>query len=411
MLRRDHDEALHSPGTAPPRQSLPPESPTNGGDASHSLEPKSGTAGSPRPASKTTKTAAGTHAAKDPLAVKDPLATTASDLMTSPAIAVSKTDPLSTVARRMLETGVNGMPVVDEAGVPVGMVSDGDLIGRRGDRRDDWWLEMLAMRSAPGAGVPLPDLSTAVHQVMTSPLVTIAHTASIKDIAETLHAHGLKRLPVLEQGKLVGVVSRADLLRIAESIPRPRAPRANGASGFLDFLESMVGGASLRGVPVRPATAHKDGPGNDQKPAPNTLSAAAFRDKVHAYKAQIVGQKQASQQEIQFERERQVKALLDQHATAAVWRELLQRAESAAANGAQEMLMVRFPADLCSDGGRMIDVAEEGWEGTLRGQAAEICSRWRNELKPQGFGLSARIVGYQEDGTIGDIGLYLTWGE
>ena len=136
----------------------------------------------------------------------------AGDLMSSPAIAASAADPVSSVAQRMLETGVNGMPVVDAAGVPVGMVSDGDLIGRRGDRRD-WWLEMLATRSPPGAGFSLPDLDRAVHEVMSSPLITIAHTASIKDIAEALQAHRVKRLPVLEKGRLVGVVSRADLLR------------------------------------------------------------------------------------------------------------------------------------------------------------------------------------------------------
>ena len=103
----------------------------------------------------------------------------------------------------MLETDVNGMPVVDAAGIPVGMVSDGDLVGRRADRRD-WWLEMLATRSPPGAGFPLPDLDRAVHEVMTSPVITIAHTASIKDIAEALQAHRVKRLPVLEKGRLVG---------------------------------------------------------------------------------------------------------------------------------------------------------------------------------------------------------------
>jgi CBS domain-containing protein len=403
MLRTDRDEVLYSPKSAPPSESLSPEAPTDGRNALQSPEPKVVRHASAGPTNRTT-TAVRMQVPKDPLSI------VASDLMTSPAFVVSKTDALSSVARRMLETGVNGMPVVDAAGVPIGMVSDGDLIGRRGDRRDDWWLEILAMRSAPGAGVPLPDLDTAVHEVMSSPLITVAHTASIKDIAEALQAHCVKRLPVLEQGRLVGVVSRADLLRVAESMPRPTPARVSGSSGFLDFLESMVGGASLRGVPERPAALHKDEPSKEKKPTPSILSAAAFREKVHAYKAQIAGQKQASKQEAQLERERQVKALLDQHTSDAVWHGLLQRAETVAANGEQELLLVRFPADLCSDGGRMIDVVEEGWEGTLRGEAAEICSRWRNDLKPQGFGLGARIVSYQENGVIGDIGLYLTWG-
>ena len=73
-------------------------------------------------------------------------------------------------------------------------------------------------------------------------------------------------------------------------------------------------------------------------------------------------------------------------------------------------MLLRFPSDLCSDGGRKIDVAEEGWEETLRGEAAELYSRWRTELKPQGFGLSARIVSYDDKGIIGDLALYLTWG-
>ena len=135
-----------------------------------------------------------------------------------------------------------------------------------------------------------------------------------------------------------------------------------------------------------------------------------MREEVHAYKAQIVDQKQASTREAQLERERQVKELLDQRVSEEFWREQLERAKLAARNGELELMLLRFPADLCSDGGRKIDVAEEGWEGTLRGAAAEIYSRWRTELKPHGFGLSARIVSYQEDGIIGDLGLFLTWG-
>lgn len=74
-------------------------------------------------------------------------------------------------------------------------------------------------------------------------------------------------------------------------------------------------------------------------------------------------------------------------------------------------MLLRFPSDLCSDGGRKIDVAEEGWEVTLRGEAAELYNRWRRELKPQGFGLSARIVSFEDQGIIGDLGLFLTWGD
>ena len=74
----------------------------------------------------------------------------AGDLMSSPAIAARATEPVSSVARLMLEFGVNGVPVLDAGGRPVGMVSDGDLLGHRGEARRASWLEMLGTQS------PLP---------------------------------------------------------------------------------------------------------------------------------------------------------------------------------------------------------------------------------------------------------------
>jgi hypothetical protein len=181
----------------------------------------------------------------------------------------------------------------------------------------------------------------------------------------------------------------------------------NDGAKLLDFLESMIGGMSLRGVPERPAT--RDKPSEEDKhTAPSALSANAFREAVRACKAESVDQRQALKRQAQIERQRKIKALLDQYVSEALWSEMLDRAKLAARRGEQEFLLLRFPSDLCSDGGRKINVAEEGWEGTLRGEAAELYSRWRTELKPRGFGLSARIVSF-EDGIIGDMALYLTW--
>jgi hypothetical protein len=97
--------------------------------------------------------------------------------------------------------------------------------------------------------------------------------------------------------------------------------------------------------------------------------------------------------------------------SAQLWRELIEHAEFASHGREHELILLRFPWDLCIEGGRKIDVAEKGWEETLRGEAAEIYDRWRKELKPQGFRLAARIVSYDDQGAIGDIGLYLTWEE
>jgi CBS domain-containing protein len=330
----------------------------------------------------------------------------AGDLMSSPAIAVRATEPVSSVARLMLESNINGVPVLDAGGWPVGMASDGDLLGHRGEGRRASWLEMLATQS-PSAGFPKNALERPISEVMSAPLITVSPKASVREIAEAFQAHRIKRVPVLDEERLVGVVSRADLLGLVDSLPAASPVRPDNGEGLLGFLESMIGGASLRGVPERPPQP-APAPQEARDTAPNALSADAFRDVVRACKAESLDQRQAVKREAQLERQRQVKALLDQHLSGDQWSRMLQQAKLAARNGEQEVMMLRFPSDLCSDGGRKIDIAEEGWEGTLRGEAAEVYSRWRTELQPRGFGLSARIVSY-EDGIVGDIALYLTW--
>ena len=86
-------------------------------------------------------------------------------IMSSPAITSRTTEPVFSVARLMLESGVSGVPVLDAGGRPVGMVSDGDLLGRRGDGRLSPWLEMLAKRSPP----PKSALERPVGEVMSAP--------------------------------------------------------------------------------------------------------------------------------------------------------------------------------------------------------------------------------------------------
>jgi hypothetical protein len=177
----------------------------------------------------------------------------------------------------------------------------------------------------------------------------------------------------------------------------------------------MIGGASLRGgvewPQIAPARARQEGasPAATASQQPQ-VSAATFRADVRSFKVESFDHDQHARKQADLDRRRQVKALIDQHLKAQLWQEMIQHAELAARGGETEFLLLQFPSDLCSDGGRRIDVAEAGWEETLRGEAAEIYDRWLKELKPQGFGLSARIVSYV-DTIIGDIGLYQTWRE
>ena len=324
--------------------------------------------------------------------------------MSSPAITARTTEPVFSVARLMLESGISGVPVLDAGGRPVGMVSDGDLLGRRGEGRHSPWLEMLAKRSPP----PKNALERPVGEVMSAPLITISLKASVRDIAETFQAHRIKRLPVLDGEGLVGVVSRADLLCLIESLPAAPPVRPEDGGG----APQLLGVPYRRRLPTWRAWSallcRRKRLQAKRTRRQARFPREAFRDAVRACKAESQDDRQALKREAQLERQRQIKEFLDQHVSNSQWSEMLDRAKLAASTGEQEFMMLRFPSDLCSDGGRKIDVAEEGWEGTLRGEAAEFYSRWRTELKPHGFGLSARIVSY-EDGIIGDIGLFLTW--
>jgi hypothetical protein len=109
-------------------------------------------------------------------------------------------------------------------------------------------------------------------------------------------------------------------------------------------------------------------------------------------------------------RRRTVQQLAGHHIGEETWQNLLHRAREAAQHGEKEFMLLRFPHDLCSDGGRAINVPEPEWPKTLRGEAAEIYLRWERELKPKGFSLGARVLEFP-NGFPGDIGLFLVWGQ
>jgi hypothetical protein len=107
-----------------------------------------------------------------------------------------------------------------------------------------------------------------------------------------------------------------------------------------------------------------------------------------------------------------MQSLIGKHISEGRWHTLLRDARAAAARGEKDFLLLRFPHDLCSDGGRAINALAEDtkWPETLRGEAAEVYLRWELDLKPHGFQLAARVLDFP-GGVPGDIGLFLIWGE
>jgi CBS domain-containing protein len=318
-------------------------------------------------------------------------------VMTSAVVTVEPDTPVREIARLLNEKGISGVPVVDSAGAPVGMVSDGDLIGRaEADRRARraWWLTMVAQEKPP-TSESLAELASeerTAMEIMTTPVITVGPDTDVGEVAELFASHRIKRTPVVENGRIIGIVSRADLVRalLLEPGSLPAAERDNASP--------------------KPAAQISEPHHSAYASAAEKVSAEDFRKMVRHFD-HLSSQRRETERRAATElRSEAMKRLTDHHLREDDWRATLQRAKDAAACGAKEILLLRFPHDLCSDGGRAINAPEPDWPQTLRGEAAEIYLRWKNELQPLGFQLGARILDFP-GGFIGDVGLFLVWGK
>src|SRR5262245_40425427 len=139
----------------------------------------------------------------------------AADVMTLGAATVRNDALLPEAAQLMLQYGISGLPVVDSAGQLVGMVTEGDFLRhleRGAGRQRLRWLEFLL---SPGriADEYVRAHSRKVEDVMTRRVTTVTEDTSVEEIAGLLDRHRIKRVPVMRDNKIVGIVSRANLLR------------------------------------------------------------------------------------------------------------------------------------------------------------------------------------------------------
>ena len=139
----------------------------------------------------------------------------AMDVMTSEVITVEQNTSVQTVAKLLAERGISAVPVVDRENRVIGMVSEGDLLHRAEtgtERRRSWWLDMMASTNKL-AGDYVKSHSGKVRDIMTRDLISVTETTPVADIAILLETNRIKRVPVVRDGKLVGIVSRANLVR------------------------------------------------------------------------------------------------------------------------------------------------------------------------------------------------------
>jgi CBS-domain-containing membrane protein len=151
----------------------------------------------------------------------------ASDVMVRNVITVSPDATVQEVADLLLQNRISAVPVVGARGDILGIVSEGDLINRpetETTHRKSWWLDALASNETLAAEY-VRSHSRKVADVMTSDVISAAPDTPVAEVAALLEKNRIKRVPIVQDGKLVGIVSRANLLQGLASLGR-KAPHA-----------------------------------------------------------------------------------------------------------------------------------------------------------------------------------------
>jgi CBS domain-containing protein len=157
----------------------------------------------------------------------------AADVMATNVITVRLDTPVAKIAEVLLANRISAVPVVDDNDALVGIVSEGDLMHRveaGTERRRSWWLELLTGKEILAYEFVKSHARKAAD-VMTRAVVSVKPDTPLGDIASLLEKHRIKRVPVVSNGKIAGIVSRANLVQALV-----RLGQANTTAASVDDL-------------------------------------------------------------------------------------------------------------------------------------------------------------------------------
>jgi CBS domain-containing protein len=214
----------------------------------------------------------------------------AHQIMTRSVISVTPDTSIIEAAAIMLKRHVSGLPVVDAAGKLVGIVSEGDFV-RRGEigtqRKRGRWLKFIL---GPGKSASdfVHEHGRKVSEVMTTSPLTITEDAALAEIVDIMERNNVKRLPVMNGDRVVGIVSRANLLQavasLARQVPDPTADDDHIRKRVIDVLERNEWCPFGLNVIVRDGIVHLSGVITDESTRQAAVVAAENVDgvkKVH----------------------------------------------------------------------------------------------------------------------------------
>jgi CBS domain-containing protein len=157
----------------------------------------------------------------------------AQDAMTRDVVTVGPQTTVGEIAGLLVRHRISAVPVVADDGRVVGIVSQTDL-GHRSEtgteKRRKWWLDLFADADSK-AREYIKSHGLKAHDVMTRVIVSVSKNASLAEVADVLDTHRIRQVPVMDDGRLAGMISRADLVRkLAEiKFAAPAARPDNGA--------------------------------------------------------------------------------------------------------------------------------------------------------------------------------------
>ena len=151
----------------------------------------------------------------------------AQDIMTRDVTTVRPDTSVRDIAAVMMEKHISGVPVLTDNGKIIGMVSQSDLLHRAEvgtERKHKWWFRTfadsnaLAREYAKAHGLKAQD-------IMSRYVVSIRDDAELRDVADILDSHRIKRVPVVQEGRLVGIITRGDLVRALSQVQISKAAK------------------------------------------------------------------------------------------------------------------------------------------------------------------------------------------
>jgi CBS domain-containing protein len=192
-------------------------------------------------------------------------------IMTRKVISVAPETTLAEAANLMLRNHISGLPVVDKAGAVVGVVSEGDFLRRSeiGTPRKRGRLLSFFLGRAGGADDYVHDHGRKVSEIMTPSPITVSEATPLPELVALMEKHNIKRVPVVRDGKLVGIVSRFNLLQavadLARDVPDPTADDDHMRRRVIEKIEKHDWSPIGLSVIVRDGIVHLSGVITDER--------------------------------------------------------------------------------------------------------------------------------------------------